>query len=44
MELVPSHVLDGCIVMQYLEDREDLLVELFVLLDVPNADTLVAES
>lgn len=44
MEFVPSHILDGCIVMQYLEDREYLLVDLFILLDVPDADTLVTES
>lgn len=43
MEPVPSHVLNGRIVMQDLEDGKDLLVELLVLLDVPDADALVAE-
>lgn len=40
---MPSYVFNGCIVMQYLEDGEDLLVDLLVLLDVPDADSLVTE-
>lgn len=40
---MPSHVLDGRIVMEDLEDRENLLVELLVLLDVPDADPFVTE-
>ena len=43
MEPVPSHVLDGRIVMENFEDGKDLLVELLVLLDVPDTDALVAE-
>lgn len=41
MEFMPCYVFDGCVVMQYLEDRLYSPVLLFVFLNIPNTNPFV---
>jgi hypothetical protein len=41
---MPGYVFDGRIVMQNLEDGEDLLIDLLIFLNIPNADSFIAET
>jgi hypothetical protein len=44
VKFVPAHVLNRSVVMQNLKNREDLLVFLLVLFNVPNADAPISEA
>ena len=44
MKSVPSHVFNGCVMVQYLENGQNFLILLFIFIDVPDADALIAEA
>lgn len=44
VELMPSHILNGRIMMQNLKDRQNPPIFLFVLLNIPNANPLIRKS
>ncbi len=41
---MPRNILDWCIMMKYFEDWQYFLISLLVLVNIPYADPLIAES